>query len=165
MYHFLSGYTAKLAGTEAGVGSEPQATFSTGFGEPFLPRDPMVYAELLTKKIKIHDSTCYFINTGWHQGSFGAGKRIDLPATRAMVAAALSGELKNAETVPDPIFGLHIPKKVPGVDSALLQPRGTWPDAAAYDKKANHLAGLFHKNFEKFSSATAQVKAAGPQKG
>ncbi len=163
MYHFLSGYTAKLAGTEAGVGSEPQATFSTGFGEPFLPRDPMVYAQLLAEKIARHGSTCYFINTGWHKGPFGAGQRIDLRATRAMVAAALSGALKDAPTVVDPVFGLHIPKAVPGVDASLLQPRATWSDGAAYDQKAKHLAGLFHKNFQKFSTATPEVTAAGPR--
>jgi len=165
MYHFLSGYTAKLAGTEAGVGSEPQATFSTGFGEPFLPRDPMVYAELLAQKIKRHHSACFFINTGWHKGPFGVGQRISLPATRAMVAAALSGELKDAPTVTDPIFGLHIPEKVAGVDAGLLQPRGTWDDRGAYDHKAKQLAGLFHKNFEKFGTATAEVRAAGPNAG
>jgi len=165
MYHFLSGYTAKLAGTEAGVGSEPQATFSTGFGEPFLPRDPMVYAELLAAKIKKHGSQCFFINTGWHKGPYGVGERIDLKATRAMVSAVLSGALRDVQTTTDPIFGLHIPRSVPGVDTKLLTPRETWTDKNAYDAKARQLAELFNRNFGKFSSATAEVKAAGPKVG
>ncbi|HWL92620.1 MAG TPA: phosphoenolpyruvate carboxykinase (ATP), partial [Phycisphaerae bacterium] len=163
MYHFLSGYTAKLAGTEAGVGSEPIVTFSTGFGAPFLPRDPMVYANLLSEKLKRHGSECYLINTGWNGGPFGVGKRIDLPATRAMVTAALSGALKAVDTTTDPIFGLQIPKKVPGVSPEMLQPRNTWADPKAYDAKAKDLADRFVKNFEKFTSATAEVKAAGPR--
>lgn len=165
MYHFLSGYTAKLAGTEAGVGSEPQATFSTGFGEPFLPRYPMTYAELLASKIRKHGSQCFFINTGWHKGPFGKGQRIDLSATRAMIAAVLSGALKDVRTTTDPIFGLHIPTAVPGVDPKLLIPRDTWSDKAEYDAKAKHLAGLFHQNFEKFPKATQEVRAAGPKVG
>lgn len=165
MYHFLSGYTAKLAGTEAGVGSEPQATFSTGFGQPFLPRDPMVYARLLAEKIKKHGSSCYFINTGWCGGPYGVGHRIDLGATRAMVTEALKGELKDVKTVEDPVFGLHIPNKVRGVSPELLIPKQTWADGNAYDTKARELASLFTKNFEKFPTATADVKAAGPRIG
>ena len=165
MYHFLSGYTAKLAGTEKGVGSEPQATFSTGFGEPFLPRDPMVYAELLAKRLKKHDSACYLINTGWCGGPFGVGKRINLKATRAMVSAALSGRLKDAEFIPDPAFGLQVPKQIEGVPTELLLPRQTWTDPAAYDAKAADLAARFAKNFEKFPNAPAEVKAAGPKGG
>ncbi len=163
MYHFLSGYTAKLAGTEAGVGSEPSATFSTGFGAPFLPRDPMVYAKLLAEKIKKHGSRCYLINTGWAGGPYGVGKRIDLAATRAIVTAALTGSIKDVETATDPIFGLHIPTKIAGVSPELLMPRKTWSDAAAYDAKARDLAERFVKNFDKFESATAEVKAAGPR--
>ncbi|MFQ5502565.1 MAG: phosphoenolpyruvate carboxykinase (ATP), partial [Phycisphaerae bacterium] len=163
MYHFLSGYTAKLAGTESGI-DEPQATFSTGFGEPFLPRDPMVYANLLAEKIKKHGSVCYFINTGWGGGPYGVGKRMDLPATRAMVTAALRGDLKDVETTVDPIFGLHIPKQVPGVSPELLIPKQTWSDGAAYDAKAAELAALFAKNFEKFPNAPAEVRVAGPKR-
>lgn len=162
MYHFLSGYTAKLAGTEAGI-DEPQATFSTGFGQPFLPRDPMVYAEMLADKLKKHGATCYLINTGWCGGPYGVGNRIDLPATRAIVTAALSGELANVPTEKEGVFGLHVPKSVPGVSPELLTPRKSWPDTAAFDAKLKELAGLFIKNFEKFPSATAEVKAAGPK--
>lgn len=163
MYHFLSGYTAKLAGTEAGVGSEPQATFSTCFGAPFLPLDPMVYAKLLASKIKKHGSTCYLINTGWNGGPFGVGKRIDLPSTRAMVTAAMKDELREIETTPDPIFGLHIPAKVAGVSPELLHPRKTWANSTDYDQNAKELAERFIKNFEKFTSATPEVKSAGPR--
>jgi phosphoenolpyruvate carboxykinase (ATP) len=163
MYHFLSGYTAKLAGTEAGLGSEPQATFSTGFGQPFLPRPAMVYADMLREKITRHGSTCYFINTGWCGGAFGVGRRIDLPATRAMVTAALSGQLREAPVEADPVFGLLVPKAVPGVDPGLLVPRKLWRDGAAYDAKARELAQLFVKNFEKFGAAAAEVRSAGPR--
>ncbi|MFQ5430686.1 MAG: phosphoenolpyruvate carboxykinase (ATP) [Phycisphaerae bacterium] len=165
MYHFLSGYTAKLAGTEAGLGDEPQATFSTGFGQPFLPRDPMVYARLLADRIQKHGAGCYFINTGWCGGPFGVGRRIDLKATRAMVSAALSGRLGDVETVADPIFGLHVPKQIDGVPSGLLQPRSTWADGSAYDAKAKALAALFVENFKKFSDVPADVAAAGPKAG
>ncbi len=163
MYHFLSGYTAKLAGTEAGVGSEPQATFSTGFGQPFLTRSPMVYARMLAEKIAKHGSTCYLVNTGWTGGSFGTGHRIRLSATRALVSAALRGELREVPTKNDPIFDLRTPTRVPGVPEELLDPRRSWKDVAAYDSKARHLAELFVKNFEKFPDATAEVKAAGPK--
>jgi phosphoenolpyruvate carboxykinase (ATP) len=163
MYHFMSGYTAKLAGTEAGMGNEPQATFSTGFGQPFLPRLPMVYAKMLAEKINKHRSTCYLVNTGWCGGSYGVGHRIDLAATRAMITATLSGRLVDAPTMQDAIFGLHIPREVPGVSSELLTPRKTWSDGAAYDAKAKELAGRFVKNFERFPDATAEVKSAGPK--
>jgi len=163
MYHFLSGYTAKLAGTEAGLGSEPQAAFSTGFGAPFLPRPPMIYANMLAERLTRHNATCYFINTGWCGGPYGVGHRIDLAATRAMVSAALSGRLVEARTVQDPIFGLHIPEHVPGVDPALLNPKKSWRDGSAYDVKARELAHLFAGNFEKFGAASAEVKAAGPR--
>jgi phosphoenolpyruvate carboxykinase (ATP) len=162
MYHFLSGYTAKLAGTEAGI-DEPQATFSTGFGQPFLPRDPMVYAKLLAEKLTRHGATCYFINTGWCGGPYGVGKRIDLPATRAIITAALSGRLADVPTEQDPVFGLRVPASVPGVSPELLTPRKSWPDGAAYDRKLKELAALFVKNFRKFPTATTEVKAAGPR--
>lgn len=163
MYHFLSGYTAKLAGTEAGVGSEPQATFSTGFGAPFLPRPAMVYANMLAQKISKHGSTCYFVNTGWSAGPYGVGHRMDLAATRAMVTAALSGKLAEVPTTQDPVFGLHIPTHVPGVADELLIPKKSWNNPANYDAKAKELAALFTKNFEKFSEVPAEVKSAGPK--
>jgi phosphoenolpyruvate carboxykinase (ATP) len=163
MYHFLSGYTAKLAGTEAGMGSEPQATFSTGFGQPFLTRRPMVYATMLAERMARHGSSCYLINTGWIAGGFGVGRRIDLSATRAMVAAALGGSLKGVDTVTDPIFGLHVPVGIEGVPPKLLMPRQTWPKADQYDEKAKHLALLFRENFKKFPDATQSVRAAEPR--
>lgn len=163
MYHFLSGYTAKLAGTEAGVGSEPQATFSTGFGQPFLTRRPTVYADMLADKLARHDAACYLVNTGWSGGSFGTGSRISLPATRAIVTAALNGSLRDAPTAVDPIFGLHVPGKVPGAPDHILNPRKCWKDASAYDAKARHLAELFVKNFEKFGDVSDAVKSAGPR--
>lgn len=164
MYHFLSGYTAKLAGTEAGV-TEPQSAFSTGFGEPFLPRNPMVYAKLLAEKLSKHNATCYLINTGWQGGPYGVGKRIDLASTRAMITAALEGKLTDVETIQDPIFGLYIPTKVPNVDPALLIPKKSWKDAAAYDAAAKDLAARFVKNFERFPDAPEDVKSAGPRGG
>ena len=162
MYHFLSGYTAKVAGTEAGLGDEPQATFSTGFGEPFLPRSPITYAKLLADRIRRHKSTCYLINTGWCGGPYGVGKRMDIAATRAMVTAALTGAAEKVDTVQDPIFGLHVPVTLPGVDSKLLMPKNTWKDPAAYDAKANELADLFVKNFDRFSDVPEEVLSAGP---
>jgi len=164
MYHFLSGYTAKVAGTESGI-DEPQATFSTGFGEPFLPRDPMVYANLLAERIQKHDSRCYLVNTGWCGGAYGVGERFDLAATRAIVTAALKGELRCVQAQTDPIFGLHIPQEVRGVSTELLTPRQSWSDPAAYDAKAKELAALFIKNFEKFPNAPQNVRAAGPRMG
>lgn len=163
MYHFMSGYTAKLAGTEAGMGNEPQATFSTGFGQPFLPRSPMVYARMLADKITKYRSTCYLVNTGWCGGPYGVGHRMDLAATRAMITAILGGKLTNAPTSQDPIFGLHIPREVPGVAPELLIPNKTWSDAAAYEAKAKELAKRFADNFARFPDATADVKSAGPR--
>ncbi len=163
MYHFLSGYTAKVAGTEAGVGSEPQATFSTCFGSPFLPLAPKVYAEMLGARLREHQAQCWLVNTGWFGGGYGVGKRMNLPYTRAMVRAAIDGRLDQAEFVAEPAFGLSIPKACPEVPAELLAPRNAWADKAAYDQKAAHLAELFAKNFEKFD-APASVRAAGPGK-
>lgn len=163
MYHFLSGYTAKVAGTEAGLGNEPQATFSTGFGEPFLPRSPISYARLLADKITRHKAACYLVNTGWGGGPFGVGKRIDLTTTRAIVKAAVDGTLAGVETSRDPIFGLPVPVAVPGVDTSLLMPRKTWKDPAAYDAKAHELADRFVQNFRRFPDAPDAVRDAGPQ--
>ncbi len=162
MYHFLSGYTAKLAGTEAGV-TQPKATFSTCFAEPFLPLDPMVYAKMLGERVREHGAHCWLINTGWTGGAYGTGKRMRLDYTRAMVRAALSGALDKVATKADPVFGLEIPAAVPGVPSEVLNPRNTWKDGAAYDKAAQDLAGLFRKNFERFQGVAPEILAAGPR--
>ncbi|MCL7747881.1 phosphoenolpyruvate carboxykinase (ATP) [Halalkalibacter alkaliphilus] len=162
MYHFLSGYTSKLAGTERGVTS-PEATFSTCFGAPFLPLPAVRYAEMLGEKIDLHDVNVYLVNTGWSGGEYGIGKRMNLKYTRAMVQAALSGELRSAETITDSIFGLHIPIHCPGVPDSVLKPRDTWEDKEAYDQKAKELATNFKKNFEKFNSISSRIKKAGPK--
>ena len=162
MYHFLSGYTAKLAGTEAGV-REPKATFSTCFGEPFLPLPPMTYARMLGERVTRHHARCWLVNTGWTGGAYGVGKRMALAHSRAMVRAALAGELDNVACVEDSVFNLSVPTAVPGVPSEALQPRKAWKDAAAYEAKARELAGLFRANFERFPDASAEIRAAGPR--
>lgn len=151
MYHFLSGYTAKLAGTEKGLGSEPQATFSTCFGAPFMPRHPSVYASLLGEKIAKHGVNCWLVNTGWTGGEYGTGHRMPIGHTRALVNAALDGTLAKSETEKDPFFGLAMPISCPGVPSDILNPRNTWSDKAAYDAKAQDLVSRFIENFEQFS--------------
>ena len=161
-YHFLSGYTAKIGGTEAGI-MEPTATFSSCFGAPFLPRPAVEYAKLLEQRISQHAATVWLVNTGWTGGPYGVGKRFPLAVTRRLVRAALSGELDKATFTPDPIFGVLVPTACPDVPTQLLQPRQAWPDAAAYEKKARHLAELFTKNFKAFEAqASADVKGAGP---
>src|SRR4051794_28501221 len=162
-YFFLSGFTAKLAGTEIGV-TEPEPTFSTCFGAPFLPQDPTVYSELLGKKLDEHGATVWLINTGWTGGAFGEGERMPIAATRGLLEAALSGSLENGEFRQDGVFGFDVPVAVQGVDAKLLDPRGTWRDAEAYDRKARELSGMFRGNFEsKFADAPAEVRAAGPR--
>ncbi len=162
LYYFLSGFTAKLAGTEIGV-SEPQPTFSTCFGQPFLPQPPSVYAGLLGAKLDEHGSTVWLVNTGWTGGPFGEGTRMPIKATRAMLHVALSGELDDAELRIDPIFGFGVPKAIPGVDAKLLDPRSTWRDGDEYDRKARELARLFADNFAKrFADVDASVRSAGP---
>ena len=161
MYHFLSGYTAKVAGTEAGVGKEPQATFSTCFGAPFMPRPPKVYAEMLGNRMRQHGAQCWLVNTGWYGGPFGTGKRMSLPHTRTMVRDAVEGKLNHAEFVRENAFGLMIPKHIPGVPERLLNPRNPWADKNAFDKKATELAERFAKNFEKFDVPEA-IRRAGP---
>ena len=162
MYHFLSGYTAKVAGTEKGV-IEPQATFSHCFGAPFMVHHPMVYAKLLGERIARHEVDCWLVNTGWSGGPYGVGKRMKLPYTRAMIKAALSGQLAGVGYAADPIFKVAVPTSVPGVPAEILNPRATWPDAAAYDVKAKELARLFASNFERFAaSATPDILAAAP---
>jgi phosphoenolpyruvate carboxykinase (ATP) len=163
MYHFLSGYTAKVAGTERGV-TEPQATFSACFGAPFMIRPPSVYARMLGERIEKHGSRVWLVNTGWTGGAYGEGNRMKLSYTRAMVRAALAGELDDVETTPDPIFGVHVPRSVPGVPDDVLQPRGTWQDPAAYDTQARKLAGMFRENFQKFNDDVSPgVREAGPK--
>jgi phosphoenolpyruvate carboxykinase (ATP) len=149
MFHFLNGYTAKVAGTEAGI-TEPTVTFSTCFGAPFLPLRPMAYAELLGEKLKKHGSHVWLINTGWSGGSYGVGSRMKLSYTRAMIRAAFAGLLDNVTYQTDPVFGLSVPSSCPGVPDEVLMPRNTWADKAAYDAKANELLAMFNKNFEKF---------------
>lgn len=150
MYHFISGYTAKVAGTEAGV-IEPQATFSACFGSAFMPLHPTRYAELLGQKMKANNVRIWLINTGWSGGAYGTGSRMSLKYTRAMITAALNGELDQVSYTQHEVFGLAMPDSCPGVPSELLHPRGTWADKAAYDAAAAHLAGLFKKNFEKYA--------------
>lgn len=163
MYHFLSGYTAKVAGTEAGI-TEPRATFSPCFGAPFMALPPGTYAQLLGRKIARHNVAVWLINTGWNGGGYGDGQRIKLSLTRAMVRAVLSGELLNAETRRDPIFGIHIPLAVPGVPADVLEPRKTWKDPVAYDRKAGELAKMFQANFDdNVSNTVPEIKNAGPK--
>jgi phosphoenolpyruvate carboxykinase (ATP) len=161
MYYFMSGYTAKVAGTERGV-TEPQATFSSCFGAVFLVWHPTKYADMLGKLIDQHGSTVWLVNTGWSGGPYGVGKRMKLPYTRAMVRSVLSGELRNAETEIDPIFGLAIPKACNDVPNEVLNPRNTWSDKAAYDTQAHKLADMFRKNFEKFGNVDPAIRDAGP---
>ncbi len=162
MYHFLSGYTAKVAGTERGV-TEPRAAFSACFGAPFLPRPATVYADLLGRKIRAHDAEVWLVNTGWTGGRHGVGSRMKLGHTRAMLAAALTGALDDMPQTVDPVFGLRVPTRVPGVPDEVLLPRGTWVDGSAYDAAAGELAAMFKRNFTRFAGrATAAVKAAGP---
>lgn len=162
MYYFLSGYTSKLAGTERGV-TEPEATFSTCFGAPFLPLAPTVYAELLGEKISKHNAKVYLVNTGWTGGAYGTGSRMKLSYTRAMITAAIEGNLDSAEFVSDNIFGLAIPTAVEGVPSEVLNPRNTWTDKDAYDKQAQELANRFVENFKKFESVSDEIKSAAPK--
>ncbi|AOQ24854.1 Phosphoenolpyruvate carboxykinase [Moorella thermoacetica] len=161
MYHFLSGYTSKLAGTERGI-TDPQATFSTCFGAPFLPRSPRVYADLLGERIAKHGASVYLVNTGWTGGPSGIGRRMSLPYTRAMVRAAIKGELEGVEFVPDPVFGILVPTSCPGVPAEVLNPRHTWQDKEKYDAMARKLAGLFAENFTKFRDVPEEIRAAGP---
>ena len=160
-YHFISGYTSKLAGTEQGI-TEPVAAFSTCFGAPFMPRPAAVYAQLLTERLKQHKVSVYLINTGWQGGAYGVGKRVSIPNTRAMVTAALNGELDKQEFEPHPIFNVLVPKACPGVPPEILNPRGQWQDTAAYDQKATQLASMFIENFTTFQNVDHLV-ASGPR--
>jgi len=162
-YHFISGYTAKLAGTEIGV-TEPKATFSAGFGAPFLPRHPGIYAAMLAERLEEHDVPVWLVNTGWTGGPYGTGERMGIDHTRTMVRAALSGALVDVPYETDPVFGVEVPTEVPGVPSEMLRPRDTWPDPAAYDAKARELAAMFADNFESYASGVSTaVREAGPR--
>ncbi|MEQ9399154.1 MAG: phosphoenolpyruvate carboxykinase [Longimicrobiales bacterium] len=163
MYHFLSGYTAKLAGTERGV-TEPKAAFSACFGAPFLPRHPGVYAEMLGEKLREGGAKVWLVNTGWTGGKYGTGSRMSLKHTRTMVKAALAGKLDDVAVEADPVFGLHIPAEVPGVPTEILTPRNTWSDKDAYDAQAQQLAAMFKENFKKFADQVPDaVEQAGPR--
>ena len=158
MYHFLSGYTAKVAGTERGI-TEPVATFSTCFGAPFMPQYPTTYAKLLGKKIKKYNAQAWLVNTGWSGGAYGVGSRIDLPITRRMLTAILEGELDNVNFIPDSNFKILVPESVPEIDSNILNPRNTWDDKEAYDAKAKQLIKLFKNNFTQYESFGDYYKA------
>jgi phosphoenolpyruvate carboxykinase (ATP) len=162
LYYFLSGFTAKLAGTEIGV-TKPQPTFSTCFGQPFLPQPPRVYARMLGEKLARHGSAVWLVNTGWTGGPFGEGSRMPIEATRTMLHAALSGGLDSAVMRTDPVFGFEVPVDVSGVDRSLLDPRSTWRDPATYDRKARELARMFVDNFaERFGDVGDSIRTAGP---
>ncbi len=162
-YHFISGYTAKVAGTEAGV-EDPEATFSACFGAAFLPLHPAKYAAMLGDKMRASNVNVWLVNTGWSGGPFGIGSRMSLSNTRAMITAALNGELDNVDYINHPVFGLAMPTTCPNVPDEVLNPRNTWADKESYDKKANHLAGLFNNNFEEFEAGSNdEIKAAAPK--
>jgi len=162
MYHFLSGYTSKLAGTERGI-TEPEATFSTCFGAPFLPLPPIQYAEMLGKRISENAAHVYLVNTGWSGGSYGKGKRINLAHTRAMISAALNGSVESANFTPDPIFNVLVPDQIDGVPCEVLDPRNTWQNKDEYDLVAQDLAFRFTTNFKQFSKVSEDIRSAGPR--
>ena len=163
MYHFVTGFTSKVAGTERGI-TEPVPTFSTLFGEPFMPMDPNVYANMLGEKIEKYDTKVYLVNTGWTGGPYGTGERMKLKYTRAMITAALNGELEKAEFVHDDLFNLDIPQSCPDAPSEVMNPRETWADKAAYDEQAKKLAGMFAKNFaDKYPNMDKAIIEAGPK--
>ena len=164
MYQFISGYTAKIAGTEVGLGDEPEITFSACFGGPFMVHHPSFYAELLTKKMARYGATCWLLNTGWVGGRYGVGKRISIKYTRAILNAALDGRLDNVEYYTDPVFGFQVPKTCPEVPDAVMNPASSWPDKNAYMVEYRALASRFIDNFRKFEAGTApEVAAAGPR--
>jgi len=163
MYHFMSGYTARVAGTERGV-DEPQATFSTCFGAPFMPRHPSVYAKMLGENLEKNDCTCWLVNTGWTGGAYGTGHRMPIKHTRALLAAALDGDLAKVETFVDPSLGFNIPESCPNVPADILRPRETWPDRGSYDETAGKLVEMFSKNFSQFEEyVTPEIIDAAPK--
>jgi phosphoenolpyruvate carboxykinase (ATP) len=155
MFHFISGYTAKVAGTEVGI-TEPKTVFSACFGAPFMPLHPAKYAELLGEKMTKHNTQVWLVNTGWSGGPYGIGSRMSLPYTRALITAALQGQLDKVEYTPHPVFGVLMPSECPGVPTEILNPRATWADPNGYDEKANALAEAFNLNFETFASQSNQ---------
>jgi phosphoenolpyruvate carboxykinase (ATP) len=164
MYHFISGYTARVAGTEKGV-TEPAPVFSACYGAPFMPLHPRRYAELLGERIRRHKVNVWLINTGWSGGPYGIGHRIAIPYTRALVNAALDGRLDDVSCWHDPVFGFEVPGSCPGVPDELLRPRDSWSDPAAYDAQAAKLAGMFHENFSNYADQVpAEVSLAGPKR-
>jgi phosphoenolpyruvate carboxykinase (ATP) len=163
MYHFLSGYTARVAGTEMGV-TEPKATFSQCFGAPFMPLPPFEYAKLLGERMAKTGASAWLVNTGWTGGPYGEGQRMSIKHTRTLLNAALSGQLKNARFAPHPVFQFDVPTAVDGVPAEILDPRKTWRDGSRYDERARHLAGLFQENFKRFSAQVPDnVRSAGPR--
>jgi len=162
MYHFISGYTAKVAGTEVGV-TEPKATFSACFGAAFMPLHPTKYAEMLGKKMTEHETNVWLINTGWSGGAYGTGKRMKLAYTRAMITAALKGDLADVDYVNHPVFGVAIPQTCPDVPAEIVNPRDTWESKDEYDATAQKLAELFRENFQKYEEfANEEIQAGGP---
>ncbi|MGI6755331.1 MAG: phosphoenolpyruvate carboxykinase (ATP) [Atopobiaceae bacterium] len=162
MYQFVSGFTSKVAGTERGI-TEPTPTFSTLFGEPFMPLNPLVYADMFGERMEKYGTRVYLINTGWTGGPYGTGKRIDLSYTRAMVTAALTGAVESVKFVHDEVFNVDIPQHIEGVPDKVLNPRNTWQDKAAYDEQANKLAAMFEENAQKkYPDMLDEVRAAGP---
>ncbi|HEV2472176.1 MAG TPA: phosphoenolpyruvate carboxykinase (ATP), partial [Chthonomonadales bacterium] len=163
-YQFISGYTSKLAGTERGLSNQPEATFSACFGQPFLPLHPALYSRMLGERLARHNVKVWLVNTGWSGGAYGVGRRISIAHTRAMVDAALAGELESVPYRKDTVFGFSVPTEAPGVPPQVLDPKATWSHATAYDRAASHLAALFVKNFESYRDQTApEVAEAGPQ--
>ena len=163
MYHFMAGYTAALAGTEANAGKDPTPTFSTCFGAPFLQLPPQVYAEMLADNMRKHGTPCYLLNSGWVGNAFGQGPRIPLKVNRDNVTQIIDGTLDKAQFHVDPIYGFEVPKALPGIPAELLAPRYGAKDAADYNKRAKDLAGKFAKNFEQYTGASAEIRAAGPK--
>lgn len=163
MYHFVTGFTSKLAGTERGI-TEPKPTFSTLFGEPFMPMDPSVYARMLGERIQKHHVKVYLVNTGWSGGPYGVGARMKLRYTRAMITAALNGSLEDAAYRHHDIFNVDVPQSCPGVPAEIMNPRDTWQDPAAYDAQANRLAAMFQENFaKKYPNMPQDIAQAGPK--
>jgi len=164
MYQFISGYTAKIAGTEVGLGEEPEITFSACFGGPFMVHHPSYYADLLTKKMLRYGARCWLLNTGWVGGRYGVGKRISIRYTRAILSAALSGKLEDVEYYADPVFGFKVPKTCEGVPDGVMNPASSWPDLKVYMRQYQALASRFIDNFKKFEAGTPpEVVAAGPR--
>jgi phosphoenolpyruvate carboxykinase (ATP) len=162
-YHFISGYTAKLAGTEVGI-KEPKATFSACFGAPFMPRHPGVYAHMLVDRLEAYNVPVWLVNTGWTGGPYGTGERMNIAHTRSMVRAALDGRLASVPTRTDPIFGVYVPTACPDVPASFLDPRATWPDAAGYDRQAAQLARMFADNFKTYADGVSEpIRSAGPR--